>query len=62
MATMKAVLGDDELGESITIMFQPATNKGTDQTYTSNLKSFFEFCSISLLDPKKSHPSTSPGT
>jgi len=44
---MKSVFGDDELGEATTILFQSATTKGTDQNYTSNLKSFFEFCAIS---------------
>jgi len=53
---MKAVFGDDELREAITILFQSATTKGTDQNYTSNLKSNFEFCSISLLDPQKVSP------
>ena len=50
---MKTVFGDDELGEATTSMFQSATTKGTDQNYTSNLKSFFEVCDISLLDPHK---------
>ncbi len=40
---MKAVFGDDEMGEATTILFQTATTKGTDQNYTSNLKSFFKF-------------------
>ena len=53
---MKAVFGDDELGEVATIMFQSATTKGTDQNYTSKLKSFFEFCATSLLDPQKVSP------
>ncbi len=48
---MKAVFGDDELGEAATIMFKSVTTKGTGRNYRSNLKSFFEFCSISLLDP-----------
>ena len=37
-------------------MFQSATTKGTDQNYTSNFKSFFEFYAISLLDPQKVSP------
>jgi len=48
---MKSVFGDDDLGEATTILFQSATTKGTDQNYTSKVKSFFEFCAISLLDP-----------
>ena len=59
---MKGVFGDDDLGEAATILFQSATTKGTDQNYTSNLKSFFEFCHSSLLDPQKVSPSTSPVT
>ena len=48
---MKAVFGDDELGKAATIQFHSATTKGTDHNYTANLKSFFEFCDTSLLDP-----------
>jgi len=55
-AAMNSVFGDDELGEATTILFQSATTKGTGKNYTSNLKSFFEFCAISLLDPKKVSP------
>jgi len=53
---MKNVFGDDELGEATTSLFQSATTKGTDQNYTSNLKSLSEFCTISLLDPQKVAP------
>jgi hypothetical protein len=53
---MKSVFGDDELGEAATVLFQSATSKGTDQNYTSNLKTFFEFCDISLIDPKQVSP------
>jgi hypothetical protein len=42
-AALKSVLGDDELEEATTMLFQSATTKGTDQNYTSNLKTFFEF-------------------
>ena len=38
--------------EATTRIIQSATNKGKDQKYTSNLKIFFKFCAISLLDPK----------
>ena len=50
---MKSVFGDDELGEFATVMFNSATTKGTDQNYTSNLKTFFEFCDTSLIDPQE---------
>ena len=53
---MKSVFGDDELGEAATVLFQSATSKGTDQNYTSNLKTFFEFCDTSLIDPKHASP------
>ena len=53
---MKAVFGDEELGEAATVLFQSATTKGTDQNYTSNLKTFFEFCDTSLIDPKQVSP------
>ncbi len=53
---MKSVLGDDEVGEATKILFQTATTKGMDENYTSNLKSFFEFCAISLLEPPKNVP------
>ena len=59
---MKGVFGDDDLGEAATILFQSATTKGTDQNYNSNLKTFFEFCDTSLIDPKQASPSTSPVT
>ena len=39
---MKSVFGDDELSE--------------DQNYTSNLKTFFELCDTSLIDPKQASP------
>jgi hypothetical protein len=53
---MKAVFGDDELGTVAAILLQSATTKGTDQNYSSNLKSFFDFCDSSLLDPQKVSP------
>ena len=53
---MKSVFGDDELGEAATELFQSATTKGTDQNYTSNLKTFFEFFDTSLIDPKQASP------
>ncbi len=53
---MKSVFGDDELGEAATMLFQSATTKGTDQNYTSNLKTFFEFCDASLIHPKQASP------
>ena len=53
---MKAVFGDDELGEAATVLFQSATTKGTDQNYNSNLKTFFEFSDTSLIDPKQASP------
>ena len=54
---METIFGDDdELGKATTSMFQSAITKRTDQDYTSNLKSFFEFCAISLLDPQKDSP------
>ncbi len=53
---MKSVSGDDELGEAATVLFQSVTTKGTDQNYTSSLKTFFEFCDTSLIDPKQSSP------
>ena len=53
---MKSVFGDDELGEAATVLFQSATTKGTDQNYTSNLKTFFEFCDTSLIDPTRASP------
>ena len=53
---MKSVFGDDELEEAATVLFQSAATKGMDQNYSSNLKSFFEFCDTSLLDPKQVSP------
>ena len=50
---MKTIFEDDELDKATTSLFQFATTKDTDQNYTSNLKIFFEFCDISLLDPQK---------
>ncbi len=53
---MKSVFGDDELGEAATVLFQSATTKGTDHDNTSNLKTFFEFCDTSLIDPQRVSP------
>jgi hypothetical protein len=53
---MKSVFGDDEMGEAATVLFQSTTTKGTDQNYASNLKTFFEFCDTSLLDPQQVSP------
>jgi len=53
---MKNVFGDDELGEATTSLFQSATTKSTDQNYTSNIRSFFEFFDISLTDPQNAPP------
>ena len=53
---MKAVFGYDEVGEAATILFGSAITKGTSRNYTSNRKSFFEFCDTSLLDPKRVSP------
>ena len=53
---METVFGDDEPGKVTTSLFQSATTKGTDHYYTTNLKSFFEFCTIALLDPQKASP------
>ncbi len=33
-------------------LFQAATTKRIDQNYNSNLKSFFEFCDVSLLESR----------
>jgi predicted HicB family RNase H-like nuclease len=52
---MKNVFGDDKLGKATTGLFHSATTNDTDQNFTSNLKSFFEFCNISLLDPQKAY-------
>ncbi len=49
---MNAVFGDDELGRAATTLFQVATTEGTNRNYSSNLKSFFEFCTVSLLEPQ----------
>ena len=49
---MNAVFGNDELGRAATSLFQAATTEGTDKNYSSNLKSFFEFCNVSLLEPQ----------
>jgi hypothetical protein len=35
---------------------QFATTKGTDQSYTSNVKTFFEFCDSFLIDPQQASP------
>ena len=51
-AAMNTVFGDDELGRAATILFQSATTEGTDRNYSSNLKSFFQFCACSLLEPQ----------
>jgi len=53
---MKIVFGDDDLGKAATTLFQSATTKKTDQNYNSNLKSFFEFCDVSLLEPRDAPP------
>ncbi len=53
---MKSVFGDDELGEAATVLFQSAATKGTDQNYTSNLKTFFELCDTSLIYPQQVSP------
>ena len=49
---MNDVFGNDELGRAATSLFQAATTEGTDKNYSSNLKSFFEFCNVSLLEPQ----------
>ncbi len=51
-AAMNIVFGDDELGRAATTLFQAATTEGTDRNYSSNIKSFFEFCVCSLLKPQ----------
>ncbi len=53
---MKAVFEDEEIGEAKTSMFQSSTTKGSDHNYTFSLKSFYEFCAISLLNPHKVSP------
>ena len=51
-AAMNDVFGDDELGRAATTLFQAATTEGTERNYSFNLKSFFEFCNVSLLEPQ----------
>ena len=53
---METVSGDDDLGKATTCMFQSATTACTNQNYTSNLKSFFDFCTITLLGTQKVSP------
>ena len=54
---MRSVFGDDELGKAATSLFQSSTTSRTDHNYSSSLKSFFEFCAVSILDPYlASHP------
>ncbi len=53
---MNSIFGNDKLGNATTSLFHSTTSKGADHTYTSNLKSFLEFCDISLLDPQTVSP------
>ena len=53
---MMIVFEDDDLGKAATILFQATTTKRTDQNYSSNLKSFFEFCNVSFLEPRDASP------
>jgi len=53
---MKTIFGDDDMGKAATTLFQAATTKRTDQNYSSDLKSSFEFCDVSLLEPREASP------
>ena len=52
-AAMRTVFGDVDLEKTATALFQAATTKRTDKNYSSNLKSFFEFCNVSFLEPRE---------
>ncbi len=53
---MKNVFGDEDMGRAATTLFHAATTKRTDQNYSSNLKSFFEFGDVSLLEHRAAPP------
>ena len=47
---MLSIFRDDDLGKVVTALFQSATTTRTDRNYSSNIKSFFNLCDMSLLD------------
>jgi len=53
---MKTVFGNDDLEKAATTLFQAATTKRTDQNYSSNMRSFFEFCNVSFIEPQDATP------
>jgi hypothetical protein len=55
-ASMKQVLGENELGRIAVSLFQSALTSATYVHYSSNLAGFFKFCNLFLIDPLQVTP------